>query len=78
MIITDLAVLAPFAFSVALLAEVFRVVGIHFLRVLVHLVDLVECKGCGLLGGKSVGVPSSSIFSFEMVHVSVLFFKFSL
>jgi hypothetical protein len=72
MVVTDLAVLAPSALSVALLAEIFRVVGIHFLGVLVHLVDLVKSEGSGLLRGERVSVSCSGIFGLEMVHVGVL------
>jgi len=74
-VVTHFTVFAPSAFSVALLAEVLGVVGVHFLRVLVHLVDLVKSKvGC-LFMGEGSSETSLGVVGLEVVNVSVLFLQ---
>lgn len=73
MVVTHFTVLAPSALSVALLAEVFGVVGVHFLGVFVHLVDLVKGKVGSLFVGEGSSETSLGVVGLEVVNVSVLF-----
>jgi hypothetical protein len=71
-VVSELAALAPSALSRAFLAEVFRVVRVHLLGLLVHLMNLVKGKGGGLLVGEGVGLAVFGIISLEVVKVVVL------
>jgi hypothetical protein len=76
-IVTQLSAFAPSAFSGALLAEILRIVLVHFLGVLVHLENLIEGISMGLLSSHGGAHASLCFVSLEVMHVGVFLLQLS-